>query len=876
MGTGPTTPLWSAQAIFDAVRAKVSGDLKTYLLLGPDNLAANIGGFRQKPDSFYDQRYYSQVIFDFKALDGVKRYVRFRLMPADGSPETGLLSEEVQWQPWNGISERSPTETLPKDYLKQEYRERITRGPLEYKLQLQLHEAKDDDPPMTLHVGREWDESSHPWLDLADIKMTTLLSPTATERLKFIPTNLPSTIGLLPAQSVDDPNVVVHFRKAVYGWSQKLRANRSNNLVPEHMASYLIRVKTGNQSGALTSASISISLTGTKGKTELIKLDSWSNDSEAGDVARYSVEAMDVGKVLMIHLHNDRGGCLFKKPEWFVNKITVRSSSQDDLFEFPCYRWVLSELMAFKGKAILPFQDQPDVVKHHRRFELQQRQENYKWGSQKAFQYLPGYLQASTPDDIPRDSQFSKKAKNLIKETKHMMNEVVGLANKSTSKIVEEDRWMTDEVFGSLFVNGCNPNTIQRCDKLPSNFPVTEDMVKSFLDRGKTLEEEMQAGHVYIVDYKELEGINTTGKSTYMAQPLGLFYVNASGDLVPIAIQLLQQPSGTNPIWIPSDAQYDWLLAKMWLRHADHQIHVFSTKLLKTYLAMEAFAVAAWRQLPSLHPVFQTLHPHLHPVMAINNVVRIDTADNEGAMQLMKNTYKTFKFGMLSLPDMLKERGVDDPEKLPKYYYRDDALRLWEAITTFIKEIIAIYYTSDDDVAKDNELQAWVKDIHDNGFPVREGDVDHEFPKSLQTCDQLIHMLTCVIFTCSCQHAAEHFGMMDVAGFVPNIPFLMRQPPPTEKNEVTLKSIMETLPDKSQAALQIAFMYVLTRFGEDERSIGDTAHSLLTGDEEDAAKTRFQDILQEISDSIKARNALLELPYVNLLPERIPNSFGIS
>jgi len=40
------------------------------------------------------------VIFDFKALDGVKRYVRFRLMPADGSPETGLLSEEVQWQPW--------------------------------------------------------------------------------------------------------------------------------------------------------------------------------------------------------------------------------------------------------------------------------------------------------------------------------------------------------------------------------------------------------------------------------------------------------------------------------------------------------------------------------------------------------------------------------------------------------------------------------------------------------------------------------------------------------------------------------------------------------------------------------------------------------
>ena len=65
-----------------------------------NSLAANIGGLRQKPDSFYDQRYYTEVIFDFKALDKIKRYVRFRMIPADGSPETGLLSEEVQWQPW--------------------------------------------------------------------------------------------------------------------------------------------------------------------------------------------------------------------------------------------------------------------------------------------------------------------------------------------------------------------------------------------------------------------------------------------------------------------------------------------------------------------------------------------------------------------------------------------------------------------------------------------------------------------------------------------------------------------------------------------------------------------------------------------------------
>ena len=65
-----------------------------------NSLAANIGGLRHKPKSFYDQRYYTEVIFDFRANDGVKRYVRFRMSPADGSPETGLLPEEVQWEIW--------------------------------------------------------------------------------------------------------------------------------------------------------------------------------------------------------------------------------------------------------------------------------------------------------------------------------------------------------------------------------------------------------------------------------------------------------------------------------------------------------------------------------------------------------------------------------------------------------------------------------------------------------------------------------------------------------------------------------------------------------------------------------------------------------
>lgn len=46
------------------------------------------------------------------------------------------------------------------------------------------------------------------------------------------------------------------------------------------------------------------------------------------------------------------------------------------------------------------------------------------------------------------------------------------------------------------------------------------------------------------------------------------------------------------------------------------------THLLRTHLFMEPIAVASWRQLPSLHPLWKLLTPHLRGVFAINTVGR--------------------------------------------------------------------------------------------------------------------------------------------------------------------------------------------------------------------------------------------------------------
>ena len=114
--------------------------------------------------------------------------------------------------------------------------------------------------------------------------------------------------------------------------------------------------------------------------------------------------------------------------------------------------------------------------------------------------------------------------------------------------------------------------------------------------------------------------------------------------------------------------------------------------------------------------------------------------------------------------------------------------------------------------SKDSELKHWARDLHDNGYQAEsDGSVDKGFPATFTTRENLAHFLTMIIFTSSCQHAAVNFSQMDVYGFIPNTPAILRKPPPSQKGEVNLRHIMDALPTKHEAAITISIMYGLTR-----------------------------------------------------------------
>ncbi|XP_039504167.1 polyunsaturated fatty acid 5-lipoxygenase-like [Pimephales promelas] len=440
--------------------------------------------------------------------------------------------------------------------------------------------------------------------------------------------------------------------------------------------------------------------------------------------------------------------------------------------------------------------------------------------------------------------------------------------------------WSKDYMFGYQFLNGCNPVMIRKCMEIPDKFPVTHEMVKGSLKTGVTLQEELKAGNIYIVDYEILKGVPTSSDQLYLTAPLCLLYKNRLDQIVPIAIQvsLSQTPGEESPIFLPSDNEHDWMLAKMWVKSANFLVHQLVTHLLKTHLISEVFEMAMHRQLPLVHPVYKLLKPHIHFTIAINTLAReklineggvickISSINKVGMAKVIQSAMETLTYESLCFPEAIEARGMED---VPKYYYRDDGMKIWEAIHNYVSAVVKIYYVSDEAVKSDGEIQDFVKDV---SYGMNNSD---KFPVTLSTREELVKYLSVVIFTASAQHAAVNFGQFDWYGWIPNNPSTMRKAPPKLKGQVDMDYIMESLPDHQRSCQVLGTVWALSQFQNNELYLGTYPEMCFTEEPVKEAIKAFRKKLDEVTKEIKSRNEGLALEYCYLSPDRIPNSVAI-
>lgn len=567
---------------------------------------------------------------------------------------------------------------------------------------------------------------------------------------------------------------------------------------------------------------------------------------------------------------------------WLIKKIEIRLDEVGLSYFFLSNSHITipsAKNIFFEATGRLP-KAESQIQKDARKFYLEHKRNIYKW---RANHSLPGVVDFADFGDIPLGDQFQTKSFST-KAIEPQENEErpvsfeyylekVKLNNRDIPRLANDNKWMQDEEFGRLYLQGAHCNFLRRCTELPTAL----NAGLNFLDAKsqRTLQELIEDKLLYICDYEILSDSVPT-KGFYSAAPIVLFYSDTTNQsLLPIAIQIERDKEA--PVFIPDDAFNDWLLAKMWARVADISAHQLSSHFALTHGVLEAYAVAALRTLSPTHPLFQLLMPHFKHTLCINTLARsvlvneggwIDNFSSFGVEvkeKVMQRTYQQASLKTyMNFPRDLKHRGVDDLQCLPSYPYRDDGLLIWEAIKEYVENILNIYYKNDEDVAQDSHLDEWLSEFESNGYV-------HSDWGEIKTLDDLKDLLTSLIFSATALHGAMNTMQYEVYGFVPNSPVAMLRRPIREKGVTSQDDIVETLPAHHSTLI---FLFLSETFDEDIKLAG---NKFIYSNDTDFRQVflRFKMNLQHIESLVNERNHLRKVPYISMLPSRIPNSVDL-
>ncbi|CAM9225448.1 unnamed protein product [Hapterophycus canaliculatus] len=314
---------------------------------------------------------------------------------------------------------------------------------------------------------------------------------------------------------------------------------------------------------------------------------------------------------------------------------------------------------------------------------------------------------------------------------------------------------------------------------------------------------------------------------------------------------------------------------------------------------MEAPMVAMNRQLPSEHPIYTLFSPHVEGTALINwGAHNLLMAKGGGVDKLTANKIEDSwtlvreqtleRISKDFSPEVdFEARGMTKKDFPGRYPYRDYGLKYWDAIHTWVKEYLDVYYTSQMKLDGDYELEAFVTELVKIGeHKWLEGWVDMEDFEDKKAL--LAKYLSSLIYTASALHAAVNFPQQPLTSYVPNTPAAVYQPLPVDKKPRTFEDYLAYLPHLELATSQVVLTTLLGSVIYTK--IGDYEADQFTDDKVRKPLQKFQQAIEHIETELVDENAFVtyswkgrgkdkkdaaNFAYKILLPDNVPQSINI-
>lgn len=452
----------------------------------------------------------------------------------------------------------------------------------------------------------------------------------------------------------------------------------------------------------------------------------------------------------------------------------------------------------------------------------------------------------------------------------------------------------------------------------PPESALTTKLVEREMKHSMTVEKAIKEKRLFIIDYHDalLPYVNKVralkDKTLYGSRTL--FYLNDNETLTPLAIELTRPPSAGKPQWKEvftpgtcATSGWLWKLAKAHALAHDTAYHQLISHWLRTHCCTEPYIIAANRRLSVMHPIYRLLHPHFRYNMEINALARQALINADGIIEQNFSTGKysvelssviyglEWRFDHEALPADLISRGmaVKDPSEphgvkltIDDYPYAKDGLDLWAIIKEWVTDYVNHYYPDKSLVESDGELNDWWTEVKTVGHGDKK---DEPWWPTLETAEDLIHIITTIVWVASGHHAAVNFGQYAFGGYFPNRPTIIRTKMPTEDptdeewklfTEKPEDMLLRCFPTQQQATTVMAVLEVLSSHSPDEEYLGQNHESSweAEGKIKEAYKN-FKRRLEDLAGIIDERNANRALrnrsgvgvmPYELLKPSSTP------